>query len=206
MSPSRQDLRRLPWKLRYGYGRKLASEWRRLTIQMTHRHCRVEFHGPSYLGRGFELDMLEYGTFIVGRDVEFRRGFVCEIAGAGRVVIGDGSVFTSNALIQCTTEIDIGLRCVFGQSCIITDGFHNYRDWTRHLLDQGSDLHPVRIDDGAIVTSKCTVTANLGRHCLIGAHSLVNRPIPAYSLAVGSPARVIEYFGPSEEELAALDG
>lgn len=31
----------------------------------------------------------------------------------------------------------------------------------------------------------------IGEHCLIGASSVVNRPVPSYSLAVGSPAKVL---------------
>jgi len=195
----------MPWELRYRLGRKLASDWRRVTIEATHRHCRVEFRGPVHLGPGFELDMLEYGTFIVGPNVEFRRGFVCQIGGAGRVEIGAGSVFTYNTIIQCTTEMIIGERCVFAQDCVLTDGFHRYRDWTRNTLDQGFDLHPVHIDDGAFVASKCTVHADLGRHCMIGAHSLVNRPIPAYCFAFGTPAKVHDYFGPPDLRPAILD-
>jgi acetyltransferase-like isoleucine patch superfamily enzyme len=33
---------------------------------------------------------------------------------------------------------------------------------------------------------------------MIGAHSLVNRDVPDWCLAVGAPARVKEYFGPPE--------
>ena len=46
------------------------------------------------------------------------------------------------------------------------------------------------------------------RHrCVIGAHSVVVNPIPSYTVAVGAPARPIEYFGPEDErppELADL--
>lgn len=181
------------------------SDWRRVAIEATHRHVRVEFKRPVYLGPGFTLDILEYGTLIVGSNVQFRRGFVCEIAGAGRVLIGDGTVFTSHTLLLCSTEIDIGERAQFGQSTLISDGFHRYRDWTRHLLDQGSDLAPVKIDDGASVAAKSTISADLGRQCLIGGHSLVNRPIPAYCFAVGTPARVKEYFGPPDQRPPDLD-
>lgn len=190
--------RRVPWELRYKLGRKLASDWRRVAVEATNRHVRVEFKGPVYLGPGFTLDILEYGSFTVGRNVEFRRGFVCEIGGAGRVFIGDGTVFTSNSLLQCTTEINIGERCQIGQATLITDGFHHFRDWTKHILDQGSDLAPVTIHDGAVVTAKCTVSASIGRQSVIGTHSFVNRPIPPYTFAVGVPARVKEYFGPPE--------
>ena len=33
---------------------------------------------------------------------------------------------------------------------------------------------------------------------VIGANSVVTRPIPPYCLAVGAPAKVVEYFGPPE--------
>jgi len=43
------------------------------------------------------------------------------------------------------------------------------------------------------------VFADIGRHAVIGANSVVSRPIPAYCLAMGAPAKVVEYFGPPEE-------
>jgi acetyltransferase-like isoleucine patch superfamily enzyme len=34
----------------------------------------------------------------------------------------------------------------------------------------------------------------IGQHCVIGANSVVNRSIPDFSLAVGSPARVVKQY------------
>jgi acetyltransferase-like isoleucine patch superfamily enzyme len=201
----RRDWRRLPWYARYRVGAKWASEARKVMIRATHPHCTVEFQGPARLGPGFTLDIPENGSFIVGPGVDFRMGFKCEISGDGRVSIGAGSIFTSQMLIQCSTSIDIGERCAIGQSCLITDGFHKYRDHTRHFLDQGSDLQPIRIADGVAIAAKATVFADIGKGALIGAHSVVSRPIPAYCVAVGAPARVIEYFGPPDERPPNLD-
>jgi acetyltransferase-like isoleucine patch superfamily enzyme len=33
----------------------------------------------------------------------------------------------------------------------------------------------------------------VGKHCVIGAGSVVSKPIPDYAVAVGVPARVIRY-------------
>ena len=200
-----EDLRTLPWRLRYRFGAHLASEVRRLVVVATHVHCRVEFLGPVRLGPGFALDIADNGTFVVGAGVEFRRGFVCEISGHGRVTIGAGSVFTSSALVQCTTSIDIGERCVFGQAALIADGFHRFRDPERHLLDQGYDFRPVTIGAGAVATSKCTITADVGERALVAAHSVVTKPVPAFCLAGGAPARVIEYYGPPGRRPAGLE-
>ncbi len=174
-------------------------------IKATHRHCRVEFQGPVRLGPGFTLYIPEGGTLIVGPGVDFRRGFQCEISGTGRVEIGAGSIFTAEALIQCTTSITIGKRCVFGQSVMIADGNHRFRDPSMHLLDQGYDFRPITISDGAVVTSKCTIVNDIGERALIAANSLVNKPIPAYCLAGGVPARVLDYIGPPEKRPAGLE-
>jgi acetyltransferase-like isoleucine patch superfamily enzyme len=194
------DVARLPWRLRYRHGARLASSARRILIRATHRHCHVEFQGPVRLGPGFSLEIPDRGTLIVGPGVDFRRGFVCEISGDGRIEIGAGSIFTSHALVQCSTTIRIGRRCVFGQATMIADGNHRFRDHTRHLLDQGYEFRPIHIGDGAIVTSKCTILNDVGDGAVVGANSVVTRPVPAHCLVGGVPARVLEYFGPPDQK------
>lgn len=201
-----ERLRKAPWVVRYRIGGRLGSELRKLLVLATHRHCRVEFRGPVRIGPGFSLDIPDHGTFEVGAGVDFRRGFVCEISGDGRVSIGDLSVFTSNALVQCTTSIDIGKRCVFGQSALLVDGSHKFRDPTLHLLDQGYDFRPLRIDDGATIMAKCTVFSDVGAGTVVGAHSVVSRPLPARCLAVGAPARPVEYFEAPDGVRASPNG
>ena len=197
--PVPRDWRKLPWYARYDLGRRIASRSRLLLTQTTHLHTRVEIQRPVNIGPGFRLDIWDQGTLIVGPGVDFRRGFTCEIGGTGTVVIGAGCVFTSNALIQCSTSIEIGKRCIFGQSVLIVDGQHRYTDPERHWLEQGYDFHPFKIGDGAGVSDKCTVQAEIGERAMIASQSVVNRPIPPYSVAAGSPARVIRRFGPEAQ-------
>lgn len=182
-----------------GYYRlpRLMSAVRKRWVLLRNPHTDIRFEGPVYLGPGFSLHAPRGGTFIVGPGVEFRRGFRCELGGAdARVTIGAGAVFTYYVLIQCSTSIEIGERVQFGQSTIVIDGNHRFRDLDRPMLAQGYDFRPLRIEDDATVTTKCTIVHDLGTRCFVGANSVVSRPIPAYCLAVGAPARVIEYFGP----------
>ena len=195
-----RNWRKLPWYARYDLGRRIASEARLRVIETTHLHCRVEIARPVNIGPGFRLDMWGNGTLIVGPNVDFRRGFTCEIGGDGQVIIGEGSVFTSNVLIQCSTSIEIGKRCIFGQSVLVVDGQHRYVDPDRHWLDQGYDFHPFKIGDGAGISDKCTVQAEIGERAMIASQSVVNRPIPPYTVAAGVPARVIRKFGPAAAE------
>jgi len=135
---------------------------------------------------------------VVGPGVDFRRGFACEIRGQGSVEIGPGSVFTSNVLIQCSTSIRIGARCAFGQSTLIVDGTHRYRDPEVHWMEQGYDHRPLRIGDGAGVSDKCTIQADIGERAMVASGSVVNRAVPPFCLVAGAPARLVRYVGPPE--------
>jgi len=59
------------------------------------------------------------------------------------------------------------------------------------LREQPGHYEPVTIGCDSWIGERATVAASIGRHCIIGAGSLVLSPIPDYSVAVGVPARVI---------------
>jgi len=131
--------------------------------------------------------------------VEFRRGFRAEVAGSGRVVIGARCVFSYYSLIQISGTLEIGEGCGFGQSSAIFDGNHSYRDLDKPFMQQGFSLRPIRIGKECGVLTKTTVLNDIGDRSQIGANSVVVHPIPAYCVAAGSAARVVEYFGPEDQ-------
>jgi acetyltransferase-like isoleucine patch superfamily enzyme len=193
-------LRWLPARIGYEKGPQAMSWLRKRWVLLRHPHAEIRFGRGVYLGPGFSLHMPSAGAFIVGDGTEFRRDFRCEISDSGRVTIGRDCHFTYSVLIQCSTTMDIGNRCMFGQTTILLDGQHRFRDLTRPMLDQGFDFHPLRIEDDATTTTKCTIMADIGTRAFVGANAVVTRPIPAYTVAVGAPARPIEYFGPPGQE------
>ena len=194
----------LPARVGYKEGPLLMSWLRKRWVLLRHPHAEIRFGRGVYLGPRFSLHMPDAGAFIVGDGVEFRRDFRCEISGHGRVTIGADTHFTYSVLIQCSTNIDIGERCQFGQTTILFDGQHRFRDLTRPMLEQGFDFHHLRIEDDAVITTKCTIMADVGIRAFVGANSVVTKPIPRYTVAVGAPARPIDYFGPPGEEPAEL--
>jgi acetyltransferase-like isoleucine patch superfamily enzyme len=197
-------LRWLPAKIGYRYAWRVGSWLRKQWVLVRHPHADIRFGRGCYLGPGFSLFMPGAGSFIVGDRVEFRRDFRAEISGTGRVTIGDDTTFTYSVLIQCTTTIDIGERCQFGQTTILLDGQHRFRDITRPMLEQGYDFHALRIEHDAVITTKCTIMADIGTRAFVGANAVVTKPIPPYTVAVGAPARPIDYFGPPGQEPAEL--
>lgn len=187
------------YEIGYGWGPRLMSGIRKRWILLSHPHANIRFEGPVHIGPGFSLYIPHNGTLIVGPNVEFRRGFRAEIVGNARVVIGANCVFSYYALIQCTSSIEIGEGCGFGQSCAIFDGNHYFRDLEQPFMHQGLDLRPIQIGRECGVLTKTTVINNIGDRSQIGANSVVVRPIPACCVAAGVPARVIEYFGPEDQ-------
>ncbi len=184
-----------------GPGPLVMSWLRKRWAMFRNPHAKIEFTGPVYVGPGFSLDMPRGGTLIVGPGVEFRRNFRAEFGGPdARITIGRMAVFTYDVVIQCSSSIDIGAHCQFGQASLVVDGNHRFKDLDRPMLAQGYDLTPLRIADHATVTTKCTIVADIGERTFIGANSVVSRPLPAFCLAAGAPARVLEYFGPPGQE------
>lgn len=184
-----------------GPGPWVMSWLRRRWVLFRHPHCHIEFRGPVYLGPGFSLHMPTGGTFIVGYGVEFRRGFRAEFAGPdARIEIGDGCSFTYDVLMQVTTSMTIGNRVNIGQDGMLVDGSHKFRDLTKAFLEQGYDYRPLTIHDEAQILSKVTVVNDVGERSIVAANAVVTKPIPAFCVAGGVPARIIEYFGPRGQE------
>ena len=188
----------------YYRGPRVASALRKWWVLFRNPQADIRFEGPVYLGPGFSIDARNGGSFVVGPGVHFRRGFRCELAPGAVVRIGAGSIFTYDVVVQCGKSIEIGERTIFAQGVMVVDGNHRFRDLDRPTLAQGYDLRPLAIEDDAMVLSKSTVIASLGHRCVVGANSVVTRDVPAHCVAVGVPARVIEYFGPPGQEPAEL--
>ncbi len=209
--PGRVPLRRarhrllfLPARLGYRVLPRFASALRKWWTLARNPHATIRFGKDCYLGPGFSLHVPERGEFIVGNGVEFRRNFRCEIWGNGRVTIGDGAYLTYGVLIQCSTSIEIGERCCVGYGSSIYDGSHRFRDISVPFLDQGYDFRPIRIGNDSVIHAQCTLINDLGERAVLGAGAVVTRPVPAFSVAVGAPARAIDYFGPADQAPADL--
>jgi acetyltransferase-like isoleucine patch superfamily enzyme len=187
-------------KLTYAWGPRVLSALRKRVLLFGNPHVTIEFQGPVHLGPGFSLHAPEGGTLIVGPNVEFRRGFRLELGGGAVVQIGEDCVFTYDLLVQISTSLVIERGCQLGQNVFIADGNHKFRDHTKHFFHQGYEYRPLVIGEGAAIHSKATILNNIGRQAVIGANAVVTKPIPAWTLAVGMPAKPIEYFGPPGSE------
>jgi virginiamycin A acetyltransferase len=68
---------------------------------------------------------------------------------------------------------------------------HGSADVTRPIRDQEGRVSLVRIGAGAWVGSASVVMNDIGRDAIIGAGSVVTKPVPGFAIAAGVPAKVI---------------
>lgn len=181
-----------------GPGPQLTSWLRKRWVLFRNPQCNIEFRGPVYLGPGFSVHAPHGGSFIVGPGVEFRRGFRLELASSEAVVtVGEMTAFTYDVIVLCSTRIEIGKHCGIGQASIIIDGNHRYfDDLETPPLHQGYDYRPLTIADYVSITNKATILNDIDTRTVVGAGAVVVKPMPAYCVVGGVPARVISYHGP----------
>jgi acetyltransferase-like isoleucine patch superfamily enzyme len=112
------------------------------------------------------------------------------------VRIGDRCLIGKGSGIVGHFGIEIGDDVWTGHHVYITDQNHGYEDVHRPISQQTQPERPVSIGDGSWIGHGSVVLpgARIGRHVTIGANSVVSGEIPDYSVAVGSPAKVIRHY------------
>jgi acetyltransferase-like isoleucine patch superfamily enzyme len=116
------------------------------------------------------------------------------------VTIGDRCLIGRGTGIVGHLSIEIGDDVWTGHHVYITDQNHGYDDPDVPISQQLQPERPVRIGAGSWLGHGAVVLpgAQIGRHVVIGANSVVTGTIPDHSVAVGAPAKVIRRGGPSK--------
>ena len=123
------------------------------------------------------------------------------------IEIGHRSQIGHNARIE--QGVILGDDVVMGPDVYIMTNAHAFDDPDRPINQQGAlPLRPVVIGNDVWLGTRVVVMPGVRIHdgAVIGACSVVTRDIPAYAVAVGSPAKVIRYRGnqqPAEVSLRA---
>lgn len=112
------------------------------------------------------------------------------------LIIGDGCKIGNFNHIYATKSIRFGNNVLTADRVYISDNLHGYEDISIPILRQPvKQIGTVTIGESSwIGENVCVIGANIGRHCVIGANSVVTKDIPDYSVAVGSPAKIIKRY------------
>lgn len=112
-----------------------------------------------------------------------------------RVLIGRGSGVVGHQ------SISIGDGVFTGHNVYVTDANHGYEDVTLTIGEQFAAPKPVVVGAGSWLGHGSIVLpgATIGEHVAVGAGSVVTGELPSFSVAVGSPARVVRHYDVDRE-------
>jgi acetyltransferase-like isoleucine patch superfamily enzyme len=179
------------WRHRAWSRYYLVRYWRFFLFRLRNPHIVTE--GFVFLGRRVELYARKgYGRMVIGRWVHIGNGNAIRCH-EGNLRIGDKCVFGKDNTVNCYLDIEFGAAALVADWVYICDFDHVFSDVTVPIKDQGIAKAPVRIGPDVWIGQKASVLrgVTIGQGSVVASHALVNRDIPAYSVAVGVPARVI---------------
>lgn len=112
------------------------------------------------------------------------------------LLIGNDTYIGRNAHFVALKDVKIGNNVLIADNVYISDNFHQFEDINRPIKDQEVRFKgAVSIGDQSwLGENVCVIASSVGKHCVVGANSVVNSDIPDYSIAVGSPAKVIKKY------------
>ena len=109
------------------------------------------------------------------------------------IIIDENAYIGPYVVIAGTGDIKIGKNCLIAPHCGIFANNHIFSDPTRLIEEQGTTSKGIVIEDDCWLGHNVTVIdgVKIGKGSIIGAGSVVNKNIPPFSIAVGTPVRII---------------
>jgi acetyltransferase-like isoleucine patch superfamily enzyme len=185
----------------------LELAYYRLKAVLYYRHVFASFGTGSVM---YKPIILSNPRFMhVGRNVVIRPGarmeaIVTDTENLPELRIGDNVNIEQNVHIICHSNISIGNDVSITGNCAIVDVTHPFKD-VDDPVKIGNRIQKersfVEIGDRSFLGFNTIVLPNvrIGRYCVVGAHSLVNRDTPDYSVVAGNPARILRKYEAAKE-------
>jgi acetyltransferase-like isoleucine patch superfamily enzyme len=155
------------------------------------RHPRVRFGRLCDIRHSAQFRVTRTAQTHFGEGCILDEGFTLE--NRGLIDVGGHTVFGHHCTVAADQSVVIGHRCLIGEMVSIRDHNHSFSSMTLPIIDQGRETAPVAIGDNVWIGAKATITSgvSIGSNTVVGANAVVTGDIPANSVAVGIPARVI---------------
>ena len=197
MLPSRNPLKRLDGQIRLWREEPMRRvQLRNMLIRPRRVRQFASFGAHSMINRptwlygthkisvGEGVIILQNAWLAVDRRVWGTPGPVLEI--------GDRVAVRPGCSISAAESIVIEPDVLMGAYVSVVDNNHTWGE-SPHALYGPLETAPIHIGRGSWLADRVAVLAGsrIGEQCLIGANSVVNSEIPDFSVAVGSPARVV---------------
>ena len=179
------------WVQKWRWYERNALPWNRARIHWELMRRGAFARWPL---EGNVLEALREGRLEVGEGVLFEPGVWITAPGEARVRIGEGSFLNRNVMVASQELVEIGAHCMLANGCFVSDASHRFDDPELPITWQGFETKgPTRIGENCWLGANVIVTSGvtIGERCVIGAGSVVTRDIEAFSIAAGTPAKVL---------------
>lgn len=173
-------------------------------ISIPARAKGMKFGKNSFIGPGYAVAPILRGV-VLGNNVIVGRNAWLDISRntkGGRIVIGDGTQIGRNAVISACKEISIGKKCLISYNVTFVDHDHDVFDPTISPMDAGiTEGQEITIEDECFVGAHSFILkgVRLGKHCVVGANSVVTKSFPAFSVIAGNPAKLVRTLEQEEQ-------
>lgn len=174
----------------------------RLLAQINSIPARIKgmrFGKDSYIGPGYDCINVHLKGVILGNRVIVGKNAwmqtVQNNATYPTISIGDNSQIGRNVTISSVKKITIGKNCLISYNVTISDHEHNFYRRNNSPLTSGlSKGEEVVIGEESFIGAHSFILkgVHLGKHCVVGANSVVTRSFSPYSVIGGNPAKLIK--------------
>lgn len=179
-------------------------------IKLYYKYQFAEFHFNSSIVS--PLHIVGHNRIFIGENVRIQNlSWIqsCPLTGAKscKLVIGSNTTIGHFNHIISTESVIIGRNVLTADKVYISDNLHCYDDVCVPIKDQRIvQKNNVVIGDNCwIGENVCIIGATIGKHCVVGANTVVTKDVPDYSVVVGSPARIIKRYDFSQQEWRRID-
>jgi acetyltransferase-like isoleucine patch superfamily enzyme len=163
---------------------------------------RAEISNPNRVTMGSNVVVEKYsrliangdsGSITIGDNV-YIQPYVLIKANSGKIRIGNGCSVNDGSMLFGHGGLTIGNDVHISPGVVMVPMNHVYKDPNIIISEQGETREGIIIEDDVWVGAKVVILdgVTIGKGSVIGAGAVVTKSVPSYSVAVGSPAKVIK--------------
>ncbi|MEO7293825.1 MAG: acyltransferase, partial [Ginsengibacter sp.] len=172
------------------------------------------FIDTSYGFAGFNSTQQEALVIDEASGCYDRSSFI--VSGEGKIGVGKYTILNGATLI-CKKQIIIGDYCMLAWGSVLTDSWMDASlfpiESRRALLKNAAqnplrhypffgDALPIILEDNCWVGFDAVILpgVRLGRGCVVGCKTVVDKDVPPYAVITGSPAKIVKYLKANDTE------